>query len=344
MIRTKMTSDRQSNIELLRIIAMLFVVGLHANYFSLGMPTEQELSHNIVPTIFRIFLELCCVCGVDIFILISGRFRIRPNIKGLMKLLFQSLFIAFFAYVLSICLGYAMFSLKDIYSILSFNKGYWFILTYIGLYLVSPILNAYLDKTSRRQQMYVIASLILFQAIFSWLLSSAPFIASGFSVFSFVILYLLGNYIGDINVNKCKMGGGIVVLSILLNFLLAIFVLKLGIPRFARASITYTNPLVILTAAGIFMVYNAWHIKHSKTINFISASVLSVYLFHMAPGMIDIFKQTVINIYTANSGIKTFCLIFAFCTIVFIISIVIDQIRKLLWNLIDKIAFKGTIR
>ena len=41
--KMKQTKERDSNFELLRIVAMLLVLLVHANYFSLGDVTRDEI-------------------------------------------------------------------------------------------------------------------------------------------------------------------------------------------------------------------------------------------------------------------------------------------------------------
>lgn len=74
--------DRQSNIEQLRIIAMLLVVFVHANYFSLGTVSQSEILRDPYTSLIRIFLEQICIVGVNVFVLISGWFGIRPTLRG----------------------------------------------------------------------------------------------------------------------------------------------------------------------------------------------------------------------------------------------------------------------
>ena len=55
---------RNSNIEILRILAMFQVLMLHVNFMTIGEPTTAESITNPVPTFFRVFFsndrEYCC--------------------------------------------------------------------------------------------------------------------------------------------------------------------------------------------------------------------------------------------------------------------------------------------
>ena len=80
---------RESNFELLRIIAMLLVMITHATFLALGVPTHDD-SINIPYSSFGIFLSqsFSTVC-VNIFVLLSGWFGIKINLNGFQNLSFK---------------------------------------------------------------------------------------------------------------------------------------------------------------------------------------------------------------------------------------------------------------
>ena len=84
---------RESNFELLRIVAMLMVVFLHCNYYSLGEITPRLFHAEPCASFMRAFIEQLCVICVNVFILISGWFGIKASFKGAVSLLFQVFFL-----------------------------------------------------------------------------------------------------------------------------------------------------------------------------------------------------------------------------------------------------------
>ena len=86
------TKVRQSNIELLRIIAMFFVLIGHANGVVMGMLSPVEIETATLSSFIRILFMSIAIGGVNIFVLISGWFGVRANYRGLAKLLFQFFF------------------------------------------------------------------------------------------------------------------------------------------------------------------------------------------------------------------------------------------------------------
>ena len=70
---------RESNIELLRIIAMIMVLLLHANG-AIGPFVQLSDANSGVEEFLRLFLEIVCVVSVNAFIMISGWFGIIPSV------------------------------------------------------------------------------------------------------------------------------------------------------------------------------------------------------------------------------------------------------------------------
>ena len=83
---------RDSNIELLRMLAMFLVLLVHADFFSLGTPTLQDIQTSTLDSTLRIFFEALSIVCVNVFVLISGWFGIRPSLKGVSNFIFQCLF------------------------------------------------------------------------------------------------------------------------------------------------------------------------------------------------------------------------------------------------------------
>lgn len=80
--------NRQSNIELLRIITMLLVMVVHANFFSLGSPSTKEFQAFPQISITRFFIQSISICCINIFVLIYVTYCYRYssfNLQGLLQ-------------------------------------------------------------------------------------------------------------------------------------------------------------------------------------------------------------------------------------------------------------------
>ena len=185
--------ERLSNFELLRVVAMLMIVWGHCNYYALGAVNQTDVITDPINSFIRIFLEQICVIGVNVFVLISGWFGIRPSFKGATSLLFQVCFYG------AIILGIgAIFHLPIPWGaslkVFFFGAAYWFVPSYLLLYILSPILNSFVENSTRIQLLTVLLSFFLIEFCLGWFTDTENF-AGGYTTLCFVGLYLLARYI-----------------------------------------------------------------------------------------------------------------------------------------------------
>ena len=96
---------RDSNVELLRIISMIFVLITHACYVSLGPPTQEDIATSVGSSLMRSYCESLSSIGVNTFILISGWFGIRCRLSRFVEFLFQIFFLEVVLYAIMTVLG-----------------------------------------------------------------------------------------------------------------------------------------------------------------------------------------------------------------------------------------------
>lgn len=186
---------RQSNFELLRILCMLGVITGHA------LQSLYELHTNnfsVVNTI-HILLMNVCVVAVNCFVMISGYFRIRQSWKGITNLWMQLLFYAVVSFLLCLWLKpeqSLMVGIKRIVFPLS-ESGLWFIATYVGLYLIAPLLNSALDQQSRQQKLWTLILLLIVDVYLGYMHQTEEITISGYHLIHFIVLYWLGNCLNE---------------------------------------------------------------------------------------------------------------------------------------------------
>lgn len=185
---------RKSGIELLRIIAMFLVLMIHANRWDVKYPTLDAINQPLSTGIVIGIQTLCCIC-VNVFILISGWFGIHFSFRGMFRFIFQCFFFLFGIYFIMVITGIRKIDLQGIAGCLCLLKWNWFIKAYLLLYILSPILNRFLETTNRKELERVLILFYGFQTVYGWLTNAAYFFEWGLSVTSFVGLYLLAQYI-----------------------------------------------------------------------------------------------------------------------------------------------------
>lgn len=198
---------RQSNIELLRIIAMFLVLTVHANFWSLGAPSFNDFIIYPLSSWTKTCVQSISIVCVNLFILISGWFGIRSSLKGFLNYIFQCLYFSIGIYIILILNGNLSISVKGIAEALYLLHANWFILAYALLYLISPILNSFVENSSKSTFRIVIISFFLFQTIFGWP-GSASWFEYGYSSTSLIGLYLLARYCKKYGVKIVTIWGG----------------------------------------------------------------------------------------------------------------------------------------
>ena len=328
-------NERNYSFDMFRVVAMLLVLAVHANYFSIGAPTQMELMGNPIQSFFRIFNEQICIICVNCFILISGWFLIHPCIKSFLNLLFQISF-----YFIGIICVFAIFGEFSLSNLLDNISSYWFIPSYLVLYIISPILNTYIKNVPKKEYRFFLIVFFAFQFLFGWLVDIGKF-AKGFSPMSFVGLYLLSHYLRLYTPTflnskwKCL---AVCLLSTIIPTLITI----LGIwykDIIIGWMINYNCPFVVLSSVSLLLLFSSFTIKKdaSKIINFIGVSSFSIYLVHTHPFLINYYKKIMLYIYENYSSLIYISLVLLSIFSISITCILFDKIRLYCWNKICKI-------
>lgn len=329
-------SQRLSNFELLRIIAMFMVLMVHANFWAIGAPTIPEIHSMPTTCITRLFFEAISISCVNIFVMISGWFGIRPKLKSFCSFTYQILFFTLGIYLIMIALGLTVPNTTKLASCFLLLDHQWFVKTYLILYIFSPVLNSFSNNATEKQQCYVIVSFFIFQFIYGWLSNGATFIMSGYSPISFFGLYLLAQYIRNFPI-KIKNKPILFDIIIIVASVSLIISLSLLSPHILNRMYSYTNPLVIVLSTFTIILFSKINIKNS-IINYIAASAFAVYLFHSNYCIAEpYFKSSIIHIYNSYNGPLCITMIGLFISSVYILATIIDQIRKFSWNLLIKV-------
>lgn len=329
---------RESNIELCRIIAMLLVLLLHANYFSLGGVELNDIEADPFDSFLKVLSEQLCIICVNVFVLISGWFGIRANIKGVISLLFQVFFYHILICCLFIFLGETI-PLKTIIKGFYFGYPYWFVIAYLILYVISPILNAFTESASPRMFASVLISFFLMEFIYGWATNVAAF-NGGYTAISFIGLYLLAQFIR-------KYLLAFQTISICANLILYFIFSIVPVGVFFIIGhkfnmVAYSSPFVILSSVFFFLAFNKMKIS-SKVVNYFACSVFSIYIIHLHPLVFPHFIKFMNAAYVILGGYvyTLFVIVFAVCF--GIVCTIVDKLRISLWKFSWKFIFDSMI-
>lgn len=291
--------ERQSNIELLRILAIIGVIVLHYNNPANGggMKYAEQGSINFY-TLY--FFESMFVCAVDLFMLISGYFMCnskRVNLWKPIELIIQVAVFKEAVYLLRVVMHSTPFSIKSVFT--SLIPANYFVILYCCVFVFSPYVNVLNGGLSQKNWRGLICIVIILFAVYPTVvdvlgelrsdefigLSSVGMYGSqyGYSIVNFILMYLIGAFLrlGKPKLLEWKTISLCVVL--LLDIVLMTAWARVNdITGFftERSAWEYCNPLVILEAVILFILFSRVKLGVIKPVNILAEGVFSVFLLH----------------------------------------------------------------
>ena len=324
---------RDSNIELLRIIAMFLVLLVHTDFYSLGIPSTKHISQQPLDSTLRFLVEALSIVCVNVFVLISGWFGIRPKAKGICNFLFQCLFFSLGIYGVTLLIGTSKFSADGLLGCITLTRQNWFITAYLLLYILSPILNAFVEHTPRHIFRNVLLAFFAFACTYEWL-GGTKYMIDGYSPLSFMGLYLLARYLRLYQPSLAKFSFsadlaiyfGIAIIATLYSLFGHHIIEVKEYPWWV-----YVCPTTILAALYLFLAFTKISIRN-RFINFCGASSFAVFLLHTHPEVMSHFRTLFRDLHAELSPLP-----FWGCTLLILIgifgaAILIDQIRIFAWK------------
>lgn len=343
--KPQVEKQRESGIELFRIIAMLLIV---AHHYVVNSGVTQLLGGDYFKDLFYYLFGMWGKTGINCFVLITGYFMCKSNItlRKFLKLFLEIIFYKITIYLILAVTGYytiSLHSLIDIWPIRSVSTG--FVSCFLLFYLCIPFLNILIKNLNLKQHAFLIL-LVLF--IYTFIGSIPLFQVKMNYVTWFCVLYFIASFIRFYankvsTLAKAKWG----MLSIISIVLSMCSVALIAWYKKDTQTIYYfvsdsNKILALITALCSFMYFKNLGIQYSKIINTIAASTFGVLLIHahsnemrqwLWKDFIDVKSHYVIDNYVLFS-IFVVLAIFSVCTIIDYIRI--HTIEKYTFKIIDK--------
>ena len=263
---------RNSSIELLRIVCLVMIFWMHA--------ADSGVANGIGAWI-DIAVAVIGNIGVSCFILISGYYGIRLDVKKMMHLECMLLFYSWTGLLFQYVWGNALGG-EEILSYLLpvIGKRSWYFTCYFALAFLSPFLNEMVEKLSEAHfRQLLITMLVIFSGVTTFFFFDINS-DGGKGITQMVMLYLIGRYIGvyraDRQYNTAKLAGWFALLAGV-NFCLngALYVVTRTVQnRFARDNTLFT----IFEAILVFLIFRNHHFENAF-VNRLAKHVPAVFLF-----------------------------------------------------------------
>lgn len=346
---------RNSNIELLKLIAIFLIIISHNLPFNYLLRGNEYLNLNLASNNYNNallqFFRYLGQVGNVLFIICSSWFLTEKKeikIEKICLIILNSFFISIISLTLFEICGFDIkknMIIKQFFPIIFANN--WFIGTYLLFYILTPFINLTLQKLNKTQ----IFDLVIFLNVFRFieLIKQNNYIFN--ELFAFIIIYVIVYYIKNykndflMNIKKSRVN---LIVNLILLFLMIIILnfagLRIGslndkVLYFANIK----NLIIIMIGISLFCIFYNKKTRYSKIVNFFASETLLIYLIHDNFLIREIirplgFKWILINIGYKNLPLT--CIASSF--IIFIICILIATVYKvfietLLIKLIDKI-------
>ena len=342
---------RDSNIELLRIIAAIGVVIIHYNNATMG-GAFKFVEAGSINQILLLYLESFFICAVDLFVIISGYFLANKTKLDLLKpiqLIIQVMIYSAVNYWRLVISGIQVHSFKDF--VLAIIPANWFVILYVTLYVIAIYINSALVQLDRHNLSKLVVVLVLLFMVYPTLIDTISLYTGetftglttismqgsqgGYTIVNFVVCYVIDYWIRNNTQKNYSMAKLMVCLSVdvFLIFGLALFDEMKGYGK--HESWAYCHPLVVGAAILLFLIFKNIPLGCNKVINRISAASFSVYLVHYR-----LLRYARIEQFVNENIIKLILHIVLCCVFMYLISFVIYEIYKILttpiWKAISK--------
>lgn len=325
--------ERNSNLELFRIITMILIVAHHyvvnSDLFTM-VNTLGKINFN---SLFLILFGWGGKTGINFFVLITGYFMCTSSItlKKYMKLFLERDFYCVLFFIIFLITGYTTFSIKGAISTIFpfFVVQDNFTGCFLLFYLFIPFLNQFIH-TMHEKEHFLFIGLLLF--IYTFLPTFMNSVVAFNYVTWFIVLYFIASYIRLYDkkwFSNTKLWAILTIITLLLSWVSVVGLYVLGYRGTEYFFVSDSNKvLALLTAVCAFMFFKNVHIPQNTWINKISSSSFGVLLIHANCDAMRqwLWKDTLKNVLLFDSR---FLIVHAVLSVImiYVVCTIIDQIR-----------------
>lgn len=323
-------TQRNSAFELIRIVAILFIVTGHI--FHHAFRGELSIHDYLVPFF---------TTGVNLFILISGYYNIKLKWKSLLTITTTAIFYLAITTIIYTLYTGQMMAFGYVVRILTpiSRGGYWFVSCYIMLMLLSPALNFILGKSSNRRYLLFVIVLLYLNIVSGYILNNS-INSTGYTLLHMILIYTLGDMISRYNIVNRGNKSGFLMIYIAATVIIFFINEFIQLIQYKNALLdikvySYNNPIVIIASAALFC-FIAKYKFHSNGINNIAKYAFALYLVQDCRPFGTYLYH---NLYEqAQTNNTILCTLAYFCGII-LLTYILEKIRKITLNKpIDKLS------
>ena len=314
-------NTRQSNFELLRIIAMSMIIIHH--FFYHVLLTDPDF----IPVFFKV--NPFVYCGVNLFFLISGWFSIKFSIKKLLQFFLLVLLFDLLNYFACLWFGipFRIESLMDIILWPISKSNYWFLQIYLFLFILAPVVNAGLKGLDIKTLRFFVIVLTIGN-FYSCCLGRNLTNNEGMSFFQGLYMYILGFYLcrDERIYDRFKAKTLLVLFIAILSVYSIAFLFN---DSFYMIALGQNNSIIIICASvSLFLAVKQLPF-YNRLVNSLGAASLGCYMLQDGSFGLNIFYRWNYNVYSKTNSLIECFVFFALLFITFwILAYIVTPLFK----------------
>lgn len=145
----------------------------------------------------------------------------------------------------------------------------------------------------------------------------------GYSLLWFIYLYLMGRYLKQYGIKWLERNKwAILVVCVIIQSVLFYFHL---------IGTRYTNPLILLPAICLILIFKDFTF-HNRLINKFSSATLMVYMIHMHPCFIDEIRAFLSELYACSGYYFYLMEVISLIFVLYVFAFALDSVRLYIWK------------
>lgn len=298
--------ERNSNIELLRIIAMIMILGYHfIAHGVINITSEDKYviwsNGSLINSIASSLFTPGGGIGVGVFFIISGFFNSNKTHINIKRTASETVFYSVILTLAYICLKLSHISFSSLSiseSLLICFKSllipitsgeYWFVLVYLIITILAPLINPYLQRVSSKGFLIIVIAWWVF-----WY-SAASLGAIFFPLERGLFFYVLGAYLKRITSKQSSSKGNKYLIALVIIWTMGValnyYLGMISVGEFSLKNqllwkliqLIITSVIDPLGAVFLFLAFATRSFKANKCINTVGKCTFGVYLLHDSP-------------------------------------------------------------
>lgn len=309
--------SRDINLEILRILCMLFIVmghvGSRAGY---GLPIAL-MPHSVN-----------CFILISGYFLITAQFKFERVLRTAIETIFYSFGITLVLYLFGKATNYDLMKSVIPFGPTVFN--YWFVTKYLALLLLSPFIQKSVSNITKQQYQVLLLTMVFLSSTLFIFFPLGELFGNGFSLMWMVTLFLTSGYLRLYPLKISRWFSFIGMCLCLVVYNLCAYYFSDIVRLHYNSLITYC--LAIFT----FLWFKDWQLSNTswfaKVVMFVSPHVFCCYLIH-THGLLRVnYMVEWFNMFVGVMPNWLYLFVFGFAVI--ILCALIDKLRERLFKLV----------